>query len=216
MNKSIFISKSAEEVIELAEFCKKKKIDLITRSLIRFEPVSFQINKPFNVIFFSSIRAAHFFLENQQVDKHIKIACIGKATAEKLLKYGLSCDFIGENSGKPKEVARSFKTWLGDNTVLIPRSEISKQTITSIIPSKQLEDVIVYKTKQDCKIIQSCDTYVFTSPSNFESFLTCNSAINGEIIAWGDTTKSCIQSHGFHVNITLENSDLKELMLHIH
>lgn len=212
MSKRIFISKSSQEVLQLAEYCRDKNYDLISKSLIRFESLPFQISKTYDVVFFSSIRAAEFFLLKQEIDPTCKIACIGNITAEKLNKLGIKVDFIGVKSGKPKEVATSFLKWLGDKKVLIPRSSISKRTIASQIPIDQLIEVPVYTTLPNCEDIPSCTSYIFTSPSNFESFIICNSNINGDIIAWGETTRSCIESHGYQVKFSLENSDLNELL----
>lgn len=212
LNKTLFISKSESEVDELLDFCHENKIQLTAESLIRFNSIPFQITKPYDVVFFASIRAAEFFLANEVLDSNKEIACIGQTTAEKLISLGFNLDFIGEKAGKPDEVAKSFKTWLGNRTVLIPQSTISKRSIASRIPEDQLLEVIVYKTVSDCKTIPPCDIYIFTSPSNFESFLSCNASPQGKIIAWGDTTKKCIELHGLTVDITLEKADLKELI----
>lgn len=212
LNKSIFISKSADEVIELAEFCKKNKIQLFAESMIRFEHTAFQLNKSFDVVFFGSYRAFKYYLKQEKLDPVILIACIGKTTAEKIEKHGFKVDFIGVNSGKPDEVAKTFKTWLGGRTVLIPQSNISKRSIAKVIPEKQLAEVVVYKTISDCKRIPECETYIFSSPSNFESFLTCNEMPKGKIIAWGETTAETITSNGYQVFSVLKKSEMKELI----
>lgn len=213
MNKTLFISKTESEVAELLDFCHEKNIHLIAESLIRFESIPFQVSKPYEVVFFASIRAAEYFLANVVLDSSIEIACIGQTTAEKLISLGFNVDFIGEKAGLPDEVAKSFKAWLGNKTVLIPQSTISKRSIASRIPKDQLLEVIVYKTVSDCKTIPACETYVFTSPSNFESFISCNNPPQGEVIAWGDTTRKCIELHGQTVDKTLEKADLKELIV---
>lgn len=210
--KSIFISKPLSELDALNTFCTQKGIHLIAESLIRFDSVPFTVEKPYDVVFFASIRAAEFFLNGTTVPPHCKIACIGETTAEKLKNLGLSVDFIGEKAGKPDEVAEAFKTWLGGRTVIIPQSTISKRSIASKIAPEQCIEVIVYKTIPACKTIPVCDISVFTSPSNFESFLLCNEAPKGNIIAWGETTKRAILEHGLEVDRTLEGSGLGELV----
>lgn len=212
MSKSVFISKNTSEVTELVHFCKENEIHLHAESLIQFESIPFQINETYDVVFFASIRAAEYFFRQEKINSKTKVACIGNTTAIKLAELGIHVDFIGDKAGKPSEVAQEFKKWLGKRKVLIPQSTISKRSIAEIIPKEQLFEAVVYKTISDCKIISACNTYIFTSPSNFESFLTCNALPKGKIIAWGETTKKCIELKGLSVYTTLEKADLKELI----
>ena len=212
MNKSIFISKDISEVAILQQFCLANNINLIAHSLIRFEAIPFQVNQTYDVLFISSIRAAEFFLKTEKIKHETVIACIGETTASKLEDLGIKISFVGEKSGNPIEVAESFKKWLGNRTVLIPQSNISKRTIGSLIPSNQCIEPIVYKTVSDCQEIPACETYVFTSPSNFDSFLTCNEPPHGKVIAWGETTKKHIAAKGITVSNTLQKAEVGELI----
>lgn len=212
MSKSVFISKNTTEVTELVHFCKENEIHLQAESLIQFESIPFQISETYDIVFFASIRAAEYFLKQEKINSKTKVACIGKTTAIKLSELGVNVDFIGDKAGKPSEVAQEFRKWLGKRKVLIPQSAISKRSIAEIIPKEQLLEAIVYKTISDCKIIPTCNTYIFTSPSNFDSFLTCNDIPLGKIIAWGETARKCIESKGLVVYKTLEKADLKELI----
>ena len=207
MNKAIFISKSNNDLELLPEFCSENGILLHAKSLIRFEGVFFENPEKFDVVFFASIRAAHFFLEQQSLPSSILVACIGQTTARKLQELGLEVSFIGENSGAPDAVANQFKEWLGNRTVLFPQSAISKRSISKHLPENQVVERIVYKTVSTCQEIDSCGIYIFTSPSNVQSFLSCNEKIDGKFIAWGETTKATLESNGFSVSKTLSVSD---------
>lgn len=213
---SIFISKSLHEVPELAEFCRQHSISLIARSMIRFEAVPFHVKQPYQVIFFSSIRAAEFFLKTDSIDENTQVACIGRKTAEKLQKLGITAHFIGEKAGKPEEVARDFAKWLGDRSVLIPQSDISKRSMIKELDPKQVQEVVVYRTLSDCHPIESSDVYVFTSPSNFDGFIACNPLPDGKLIAWGTTTHSAMEQAHCIPTITLERSELSELIRLLH
>lgn len=213
MNKSIFISKDLSEVTILQQFCLANNINLIAHSLIRFEAIPFQVNQTYEVLFISSIRAAEFFLKTEKIKPETVIACIGQTTARKLEELGLKISFVGEKSGNPIEVAEEFKKWLGNRTVLIPQSNISNRTIGTLLPPNQCIEPIVYKTVTDCKQIAACETHIFTSPSNFESFLTCNESPLGKIIAWGETTKKCIEEKSITVSNTLQTSGMEELIM---
>ena len=207
MNKAIFISKSNNDLELLPKFCSKNDIPLHAESLIRFEGVFFENPEKFDVVFFASIRAAHFFLEQQSLPSSILVACIGQTTARKLQELGLEVSFIGLKSGIPDAVAKQFKEWLGKRTVLVPQSAISKRSISKHLPENQVVERIVYKTVSTCQEIDSCDIYIFTSPSNVQSFLSCNENIDGKFIAWGETTKATLESNGFSVSKTLSVSD---------
>jgi uroporphyrinogen-III synthase len=212
MVKQLFISKDIDELSELPAFCQENNIKLIASSLIYFEPVPFILNSEFEVVFFSSIRAANFFLENANVPKGVEIACVGMTTAQKLIEKGLKISFIGNKSGLPDEVAQEFAEWLGERKVLIPCSRQSKRTISSHIPVSQWVEIEVYQTLSNCESIPLSDYYIFTSPSNFVSFLSCNTKPQGEIIAWGTTTKKALLAEGLNASFTLKNSNEKELI----
>jgi uroporphyrinogen-III synthase len=76
----------------------------------------------------------------------------------------------------------------------------------------QLLEIEVYQTLPNCKLITHCDYYVFTSPSNVESFLACNAKPKGEIIAWGSTTKNALLQSNLQSTFTLKNSSEKDLI----
>lgn len=210
--KKLFISKNREELRLLPSFCKENNIELVATSLIRFEPVTFSIDSDFEVIFFGSIRAAAFFLLKYTIPKHVHLACVGEATSKKLKDKGYDVSFTGLKSGHPEQVANEFLKWLGSRKVLIPCSQQSKRTISKVIPSNQKEEKIVYQTLTDCKLLDDCGCYVFTSPSNVESFLSCNSKPEGKIIAWGTTTKNAIIESELFADYTLEQSTEEELI----
>ena len=49
---TVFISKAESELEEIPHYLNSQNIKGVFESLIRFEPISFQINSPFEVIFF--------------------------------------------------------------------------------------------------------------------------------------------------------------------
>ncbi len=210
--KRLFISKSIDELKVLPSFCAANELELIAQSLIRFEGIPFTVTKPYEVLFFGSIRAVHFFLAHAEIPKGVAVACIGSVTAQRMQGRGIPVDFIGEKSGQPEQVAASFIEWVGQRKVLIPCSEQSNRSMATNIPTEQREEVVVYRTVPSCSPIPSCDYYVFTSPSNLHAFLVCNSKPTGKLIAWGETTRLAMESWGLSAEITLEHSTEEELM----
>ena len=212
---SIFISKDSEDVPVLRQFCNQHKIVLHAQSLIAFESVPFRVEQSYDVLFFSSIRSAHFFLKQAAIPNNVVVACIGETTADKLKLLGIIPDFIGEKSGNPIEVTQAFKQWLGKRTVLIPQSDKSAQTISLFLPEEHYIACVVYRTLLNCKPVDNSDVYVFTSPSNAESFLQCNPTPEGKIIAWGETTKQFLLQKEIPPFTKLETSTIGELIVRI-
>ena len=69
--KRIFISKNEGDLGNFGQFCEENKLTLIAKSLITFEEVDFKLTSEFDCVFFSSIRAAIFFLEKNASDKSV-------------------------------------------------------------------------------------------------------------------------------------------------
>lgn len=211
--KSLFISKDLSDLSVLPAFCQDNSIELVAQSFISFEALPFESHLSPSVIFFSSIRAAEFYLAQASLPTNCAIACIGSKTAEKLKAKGLNVSFIGETAGEPAIVAEQFKTWLNGRKVLIPSSEQSNRSLAQTLPVSQVEELIIYRTVAKPLTIQSCAINVFTSPSNFLSFIQKNSLEPSQtIIAWGKTTEKAIRNAGYVVNATLTFASEEELV----
>lgn len=215
MKKSIFISKNASELPLLSAFCVSHQIPLSAHSLITFNALSFEMDVSYDVVFFSSIRAAEFFFAQEKLPEHCQIACVGAVTAKKINALGFGVSFIGEQAGNPLHVAEMFKMWLGERRVLFPLSTVSKRTIVEQIPTAQRIEVAIYETGALPLKIEKSDCLIFTSPSNVESYLLQNE-INGNIlIAWGTTTKNALETKGFSVDFTLQDANEENLITYL-
>lgn len=212
MIKRIFISKDLTELAHLPAFCAKHSIDLIAQSCIQFSAVPFEVKKPFEVVFFGSVRAASFFLSSYSLPNGVEIACIGETTAEKLSELNLKVSFVGKKAGNPTEVGEDFITWLGDRRVLFPISSVSKESIVKVVPENQSEKVIVYETRAKEGQVVNLDLAIFTSPSNLESFLLAGNKVPQQTIAWGNTTFQAMIDSEIQATSTLANSTELELI----
>lgn len=210
--KSIFISRPFQDSGETLKMYSAQGGRVIAESLVRFEAVTFEVPDFFDVIFFSSIRAAEFFLQ-QNVPTSVQFACAGKETADKLKRqFQISCEFIAQHAGNPNESAIEFLQWLGNRRVLFPKSEQSLNTYSNMVPSSQKWESIVYRTCAISKRIAPCDLYIFSSPSNVKAFLSSNSISgNSKCIAWGSSTAQYLTDHDIHVFHQLQTGTLKEL-----
>jgi uroporphyrinogen-III synthase len=214
--RKVFISREQKDCENLSNRLLRNEIDLISKSLITFEPVPFFIPRFYDVIFFSSLRSAHFYLKDVAIDKRIQVACIGSETAKKLIEMGIRPAFIGENSGNPESVAIDFKNWLGNRTVVFPHSDQSFHSVANLLDSSQVIKVEVYKTINTPLMIPRCDLYIFSSPSNVKSF-TINNKLNEEsqVIAWGTSTAKELIKNKIPVMNVLQTGTLNELEIYI-
>jgi uroporphyrinogen-III synthase len=208
---SLFISKNAEELPLLRQFCAVQHMALHAQSLLQFEGVSFDVRHPFDVVFISSIRAAEFFLAQSTVG-NTEIACVGQKTAQKLEALGHTPTFVGHQTGNPSQVALDFRAYVGQRRVLIPCSDISARTIAKALPTDQVEEVVVYRTIAKSVDVPTCDVYVFTSPSSVDAFLMQNEKPLGKVIAWGDTTSARLHEFGIEVSKILKTASEEEVV----
>lgn len=225
MSKRIFISKNASEITSLRSQFEAKGYEVIAHSFLSFSAVEFEIQHPYDVIFFGSPRAVIFFKASESISPDKLIACVGSKTAEVLESMGHRVDFVGQNSSEPKTVAEDFKNWLTSTPlsqraskaqseergarVLFPLSSRSLKTIASAIPEDQKEEVVVYQTEVKGKVIPPCDVYAFSSPSNVEGFFEVNEIRDGaEVVAWGTSTERALKEYaekmGFEVTVGVE------------
>ncbi len=209
--KTLFISKSSQEVKDLDQLLKEQGIVLIAHSFLEFERVYTTIPRAYDVIFFSSPRSAVFYLGQHPLPVSIPVACAGEKTAKVVREMGRRVDFTGE--GPISEVATDFFEWCGDRHVLFPVSNRSLKTISSRFPEDQKTELTVYRTIIAGKEISPCDGYVFTSPSNAEGFLMNNVLPEGvAVIAWGESTASYLKSQGIQPTRTLRKPSIEGLL----
>jgi uroporphyrinogen-III synthase len=208
---SLFISKNAEELTLLRQFCAEQHIAFHAQSLLQFEGIPFDVEHPFDIVFFSSIRAAEYFLAQSTVGQ-ADLACVGQKTAQKLSDLGHIPTFIGHQSGNPSQVALDFCSFVGQRRVLIPCSDISARSIAKALPTDQVEEVVVYRTIAKSVDIPACDVYVFTSPSSIDAFLLQNEKPLGQVIAWGDTTAARLHELEIEVLKVLKTASEEEVV----
>ncbi|MCO4814358.1 MAG: uroporphyrinogen-III synthase [Flavobacteriales bacterium] len=212
MVKSIFISKTPDEVRVLFDFLLENDQSLIAQSFLSFDNVNFTVSSEFDIVFFNSPRSVQFFLENHKLENDTLIACTGYKTAEIIASFGYSVHFIGNEASKTSQIAREFKEWCNGRKVLFPISNISLKTISSIFAEEEKEELVVYKTKVEAEEIPNCDTYIFTSPSNVRGFLINNTIPNNaKVISWGESTTRELGANGIVVNRVLLNATIEEL-----
>jgi uroporphyrinogen-III synthase len=194
VNLKLFISRRISDDSPLLQL---EDVDIYAESLIEIHLQKEDVNlDAFEWIFFSSGGGVKWAIENKLNLTSKKIAAIGSATASKLLDYEISVDFVGNDADSIEAISEKFGNHVGDEKVLFPISSKSKKTILNKF-SGNFETTIAYITELSPILLdEEMDIYVFTSPSNFESFFQANSIKDSKlVVAIGETTKSEIEKY---------------------
>ena len=218
MIKSIFISRKLKDLTLLNDWCKKNSWNLSAKPLIEFHPIDFNDEDDFEIIYFSSTRAVAFYLNRVSPSSLIgkKISCSGVFTCESIKKYGLNVDYFLKNPGDIDKSVLDFQNWIGRNKVLFPCSNISLKSVLNGLAQSQIKILETYKTISSPTRINSHDVYVFSSPSNVNSFFENNQIKKDSIIvSWGNSTKKRLADIGYISNYTLTNSTVEELVSYL-
>ena len=214
MIRSILITKSKNDKGALYEYCISRNIHIHYHSFLSFKQINLLEIPTTDVLFFSSKRAVDFFLNQSKIPTNKAIACIGESTKIHLQTKGIPVDFVGQHAGQPEVVSQELATWLGNRTVTIVLAKESKKSILTQLDSAKSNCCIVYETIiNPKKIEQQFDCIVFTSPSNVTGFFGENTIpTNTIVIAWGETTKVCLEAKQICVTKTLVTSSEKEIV----
>jgi uroporphyrinogen-III synthase len=215
---TIFVSRNSEDVKELQEFCTTQNWNLISKSLIDFRQTTIQLPNQWDIIFFPSPRAVDFFFTQYPTGSlsNKKIACAGKGTALTLLKHVEKVDFIPSNSGVITEVQSEFQEWAGDKKIIYIGSNQSRKSVLVGLTSAQYIFVQGYETLFKPEQIIHCNCYIFSSPSNVESFFSMNQLpIDAMVISWGQSTTDELTKWGVKPTIELKSGSQSELISYL-
>lgn len=154
------------------------------------------------------------YFRNNQGLTNCKYACLGSATEEELIERGHRANFVGK--GQPKDVAVEFKNTIKNETVLFPIGSMSLRTVQQLFPPDQIKEVKVYNTSLNTGLIPSSDFYLFTSPSNVESFFSHTKNTippHAKTVAIGSSTLKALSKNG--VKAKKSKTPLLESMLEL-
>lgn len=215
--RSIFLSSESDSSLPIVDFCRENDLVLVRKSLLSFGKIPFELPaaNEWDVVFFASPRSVDFFISGTfSLAPNQQFACIGPETKKHLETLGYEVSFYGEQAGNPKEVAAQFKDWLGDRRALFPQSAKSNKSIESELPESQKIPLVVYDTIHDpVRFLNPFSVYVFTSPSNYRSFVAMNTLPEeAKVIAWGHSTAEVMMDDDAPVHFILDTSTYSELL----
>lgn len=201
--KHILITNEGKSFPKLKKWCQEKNIILTCQSFIHTTPIIGLTIPDSDWIFFSSPKGARIYLEKYPV-KANKVAVLGEGTLKALAPFNISADFVGDSKLAPEEIGNAFRRKVErSETVLFPISDRSKRSICKALPEENKIELITYNTVYTpITSVLEDGLILFTSPSNFESYLSRNTMPEGlEIVAIGKTTAHAIKQRISHKEI---------------
>lgn len=208
----VFISRKRNQVEDLCRELETSGYDVEAISMIRTEPAEMPDTLPdTDWIFFSSAESVHFFFEKYHRVDNRKFGAVGASTAQQLCLFA-HVDFTG-NASDIENTASEFAALTRGKTVLFPGSERSLRSIQKYKPQHEVVDLVCYRTIPQPVQIKEADIYVFSSPSNVESFFTVNRPPgNARYIAFGKSSANKLSEYGISQAIIPESLHVSELV----
>jgi len=208
----IFISREVDQCHWLQKELTLLHHSLTCKSCIETQPVDFNLPSHYDWIFFSSSQGVHHFFSQKKTLHPARLAAMGEGTAKALSPFG-NPEFIGKST-KPTTVANDFKQHIKkEDIVLFPVGNKSLRSIPQALRSIQKEIVVVYNTIEKNLIIPEHSIYIFSSPSNFNSFITDNFIPStSKIISFGPSTTAAIRHKEMEVNFEINEATEKNIL----
>jgi len=205
----VFITREKREESYLRSVLEGNGFTLEEKALIHFTQIDFKTIPPCDWVFFSSKHAVKYFFNQQPELKDQRFACVGKATAEALRRFGKRAEFIGSD-GDTRMTGKKFASLAGSATVLFPQAKGSLRSIQQqFVRKEQTVDLVVYETtKMNPKEAPDADILVFTSPSNADAWLEHHSMRKDQkAVAMGDATAHALKRNGIYAEALADTFD---------
>lgn len=238
-NKTILVTKSKEEALKSVSLLSDHGAALIFFPTIKVVPI---FNSPeldealkqfhtFDYLVFTSTNAVEVFVEIALRHKlnlsKIKIAAVGKSTAEECESRGLTVNILPEEFSTNGLINKFSEIDLKNKKIFIPGSSLARGELNMGLSEMgaQVFSVPVYDVvqnelsslKDEHKQIQRKhpNVFVFTSPSSFNNFLSLMNVTDPDkffdahiICAIGATTENSIREKGLSVHIVPDTFSL--------
>lgn len=205
-NKTVLITRSKEQSADFIELLQSNSFEIVLLPLIEFHSINTSISKylfndklSFNWIIFTSHNAVNYFFKTVSPKniKGIKIAAVGKKTAESLSNFGVKTDFIP--SDFTAETLGNEIPVLPNEKVFIPHSALSTNNLVEQLHNKNalVETLAIYdnqavkysKEELDKILNKPIDFITFTSGSCVKAYINNNIHLsNAKIICIGPST----------------------------
>lgn len=216
-NKTVLITRSKEQSAVFIELLQNNSLEIILLPLIEFQSIEtpelkslFKKKFPFDWIIFTSHNAVNYFFKTVSPKniKGIKIAAVGKKTAESLSNFGVKTDFIP--SDFTAETLGNEIPVLPNEKVFIPHSALSTNNLVEQLHNKNalVETLAIYdnqavkysKEELDKILNKPIDFITFTSGSCVKAYINNNIHLsNAKIICIGPSTAKVAAENNLEV-----------------
>lgn len=216
-NKTVLITRSKEQSAVFIELLQNNSLEIILLPLIEFQSIKtpelkslFKKKIPFDWIIFTSHNAVNYFFKTVSPKniKGIKIAAVGKKTAESLSNFGVKTDFIP--SDFTAETLGNEIPVLPNEKVFIPHSALSTNNLVEQLHNKNalVETLAIYdnqavkysKEELDKILNKPIDFITFTSGSCVKAYINNNIHLsNAKIICIGPSTAKVAAENNLEV-----------------
>ncbi len=245
MGKRIVVTRARQQASDLVTALQAAGADCLECPTIKIEPpadwqaLDQAINslESYDWLVFTSVNGVRFFFrrlfemgKDVRALHHVRTACIGPVTAERLADFGLSCDILPETF-RAESVVAAFKNQdVNAKKILLPRARearpILPETLTEM--GAQVDEITVYRTQiaQDnvATLLEglasrNIDWITFTSSSTVKNFkkLIPESDFsklleNVKIACIGPITTDTAKELGFDIEVMAETYTIPGLV----
>jgi uroporphyrinogen-III synthase len=195
----VFITRPIRAESDFFRLLSASGIEVHGESLVEFQPVPFEEIPSVDWLFFYSQTGVRFFFRQAGPDlaPAIRLAALGKTTAEWLEKICRPPDFTGD--GDPVGTAAAFLALARGQRVLFPRARESRQSIQQLLGDKIVAyDLVVYDNIPRSEFeLPVFDALVFTSPLNVKAYFSQKKLLSSQkAFAIGNTTAAALEEAG--------------------
>jgi|TARA_R110000782_G_scaffold203438_1_gene291974 uroporphyrinogen-III synthase len=216
-NKTVLVTRSKEQSADFIELLQNNSFEVFLLPLIEFQSINhselkslFKSELPFDWIIFTSHNAVNYFFKTISPDtiKGIKIAVVGKKTAESLSNFGMKTDFLP--SDFTAETLGNEIPVLPNEKVFIPQSALSNNNLVERLKNKKalVETLVIYdnqtvkysKEELDKMLNKPIDFITFTSGSFVKAYINNEiHLLNAKIICIGPSTAKVARENNLEV-----------------
>lgn len=184
---------------------------ITAQSFLHFESVTFDTDIQSDWLFFYSQKGVEFYLDQAPAFTG-NIGAYGPSTAAKLKNNGIEATFIG--TGSAKLTAEKLNAQAKGSSITFIKGSKSLNSLAPLLhTSIHVDHRIVYRqSPMKRQIAQPPDILVFTSPLNFEAYISSNPIQKRQkIFAIGSTTASTIRATIDHPVYVAKNPSMQGL-----
>lgn len=246
--KKIVVTRTREQASELVALLEEYGADCLEYSTINIEPVedySVLDSELANIdacdwFIFTSLNAVTYFFKHlhaQGKDARslagAKVAVVGKATGEELLKYGIRADLVPEKFTGDGLAEALVEKGVQGQRIVIPRALVAREVLPDTLQKAGAEVVVapVYQNvppkgrKEQLReelAGKEIDMVTFTSSSTVTNFLTMVDAVSEselhelldevKIAAIGPITAKTVEENGLRVDVQPETYTIPDMV----